>query len=74
MNHLFLIGINKYAENKHTQLNNCVKDVQDFRDILYEKYDFALSKTYELYDEDEQGEKFKMRSAVILKPLIKILT
>lgn len=71
MNHLFLIGINKYAEPKHTQLNNCVKDVQDFRDILYEKYDFSPSRTYEIYDEDATSRKIQDAFGGYIKSLDK---
>jgi hypothetical protein len=49
-NHLFLIGINKYLSNKN--LESCVRDCSDFKDILIEKFDFEQSKIYEVYDEN----------------------
>lgn len=48
-NKLFLIGIDKYEKKP---LNSCVKDVNDFRKILLEKYDFTKSDIYEIYDEN----------------------
>lgn len=48
-NHLFLIGINKYLKNDH--LLSCVKDCEDLKDVLIEKYNFEESKTYSVYDE-----------------------
>ena len=56
-NHLFLIGINKYKH--HTNLESCVKDCNDFKDILIEKFDFELSNVYELYDEEDLERYFK---------------
>jgi len=48
-NKLFLIGIDKYEKKP---LNSCVKDVNDFKKILLEKYDFTQSDIWELYDEN----------------------
>lgn len=48
-NKLFLIGINEY---KHKPLNSCVKDVQDFKQALLDRYDFELNDIYEVYDND----------------------
>ncbi|MBW7941318.1 MAG: caspase family protein [Candidatus Kuenenia stuttgartiensis] len=48
MNHLFLIGIDKYRE--HKLLNCCVKDCIDIKDMLIDKYDFSVENTVELYD------------------------
>ena len=48
-NKLFLIGINEY---KCKPLNSCVKDVQDFKQILLDKYDFDPIDVYEIYNED----------------------
>jgi hypothetical protein len=50
MNYLFLIGIDKY--NQQEQLNSCVRDLIDFKNVLIEKYDFEESRIYELYDND----------------------
>jgi uncharacterized caspase-like protein len=48
-NNLLLIGIDKYLY--HPKLNNCVKDLHDFRDILFEKFHFDELYTTELFDE-----------------------
>lgn len=48
-NKLLLIGVDKY--NFHTELPNCVKDITDLRNILLEKYEFAESDIWELYNE-----------------------
>ncbi|MBC6613194.1 caspase family protein [Hymenobacter sp. BT507] len=48
-NKLFLMGIDKY--NYHPVLNNCVKDIIDFKEILLEKYDFDEEDVFELYNE-----------------------
>jgi tetratricopeptide (TPR) repeat protein len=48
-NFLLVIGVNKY---KHWEpLKNAVKDAQDIRDVLWNKYTFASDQTYQLYDE-----------------------
>jgi len=48
-NKLFLIGINQYDSKP---LNSCVKDVQDFKQILLDKYDFDQTDVYEIYDKN----------------------
>lgn len=63
MNHLFLIGINKYADAKISDLKACVKDVQDFKDILIDKYDFDASRVLELYD--EEATNLKIQDALV---------
>jgi hypothetical protein len=52
MNHLFLIGIDKYLDSNISDLNTCVKDVHKFRDVLLEKYDFDSTRLFEIYNED----------------------
>lgn len=44
------IGIDKYSH--FTPLNNAVKDVNDIRNLLIEKYDFEISNTELLCNED----------------------
>lgn len=50
-NKLLLIGIDKYLYQQHQDLQTCVKDVTDFRNTLYEKFEFYESDTYELFDD-----------------------
>jgi hypothetical protein len=57
MNHLFLIGIDKYKN--HKQLNSCVRDLIDFKSVLLEKYDFEQSKIYELYDAEATNKRIQ---------------
>lgn len=57
MNHLFLIGIDKYLQ--HAQLNSCVRDLTDFKSILLEKYDFEEAQVYELYDAEATNKKIQ---------------
>lgn len=47
-NKLLLIGIDNYLYLD--KLNNCVKDLQDFRDVLLEKYDFDDANVTEIYN------------------------
>ncbi|WP_258099602.1 caspase family protein [Marinoscillum pacificum] len=47
-NYLLLIGIDKYQSQ--STLSNCVKDVKDFRDVLYNQYHFEEEHTFELFD------------------------
>jgi len=47
-NKLLLVGIDHYLH--HPILNNCVKDLKDFRDILLEKFDFEDSDVVELFN------------------------
>jgi archaellum biogenesis ATPase FlaH len=69
MNHLFLIGIDKYSDPAQPDLKNCVKDVKDFRDILIDKYDFDSSRVYELYDEDATNRKIQDAFSGYIKTL-----
>lgn len=47
-NRLLSIGIDHYLfQNK---LNNCVKDLRDFKELLLEKYDFDDAHVVELFD------------------------
>ena len=66
-NHLFLIGINKYKH--HTNLESCVKDCNDFKDILIEKFDFELSNVYELYDEEATNKRIQDAFRAYIKKL-----
>lgn len=56
-NFLFLIGINTYKNLQ--MLSNSVKDVTDFKNILFEKFDFIESDTYELINEDATNIKIQ---------------
>lgn len=56
-NHLFLVGIDKYLN--HENLESCVRDCSDFKDILTDKFDFELSKVYELYNENATNKKIQ---------------
>lgn len=56
-NHLFLIGIDSYKNLK--KLSNSVKDIIDFKSILYDKYDFSESDTYELLNENATNLKIQ---------------
>lgn len=47
-NKLFLIGINQYKHQ--SDLASCVKDVNDFKAILLDKFDFEEGNIYELKD------------------------
>jgi hypothetical protein len=47
-NHALLIGIDRYLY--HPTLNNCVKDLTDFKEIIVEKFDFEESEVVELYN------------------------
>lgn len=49
-NKLFLIGIDSYLHQKN--LNSSVKDIQDFKNILLEKFDFVEGDIYEVLNED----------------------
>jgi len=63
-NKLILIGIDQYLYLK--PLNNCVKDAQDLKDILLEKYDFEDWNVTELYDHNATSKSIQdllMRSA-----------
>ena len=48
-NKLLIVGIDKYIN--HQNLNTCVRDVIDFKNILLEKFDFEESDVYELLNE-----------------------
>jgi hypothetical protein len=48
-NHLFLVGIDNYLYHGH--LNNCVKDLTDFKELLLEKYAFEDDGVQELYNQ-----------------------
>ncbi|WP_294346228.1 caspase family protein [Sphingobacterium sp.] len=52
-NYLFLVGINDYLEND--PLYSCVKDCNDLKEILIEKYNFEENKIYEVYNEKATG-------------------
>ncbi len=67
-NFLFLIGIDNY--DNHPKLNSCVKDCQDFKTVLYDKYDFLPEETVELYDENATNYKIQEE----LKGCIRSLT
>lgn len=56
-NYLFLIGIDNYSN--HSKLQSCVKDCQDFKNLLFEKYDFDPQRTIELYDEKATNYKIQ---------------
>ncbi len=45
-NHLLLIGINDYQHV--AKLNNAEKDIEDFKTVLYEKYNFSETETIAL--------------------------
>lgn len=53
-NHLFLIGIDRYQNFKPpgNLLTTCVKDVQDLKFVLQEKYFFTNENTTELINEN----------------------
>jgi hypothetical protein len=52
--YLFIIGIDRYADQRLPRLNNAVLDAQKVRDILIEKYQFSNKegRLKELYDEE----------------------
>lgn len=52
-NHLFLIGINNYLKND--PLYSCIKDCNDLKEVLIEKYNFEESRIYSLYDDRATG-------------------
>lgn len=56
-NFLFLIGLNKYLNQK--ELSSCINDCTDFKDILLEKFDFEQNNVYELYDEEATNKKIQ---------------
>lgn len=48
-NHLFLIGINQY-QNGISKLNNAVKDIEEFKRIALDRYQFSSNNCIELID------------------------
>lgn len=68
-NKLLLIGIDKYENRK--QLNNCVRDLIDFRDILIEKYDFDENDITELFDSDATNLKIQDTFKAYIKSIDK---
>src|ERR1043166_4159852 len=50
-NHLLLVGIDKYSDSEIPNLQSCVKDCIDFRDILFEKFDFIPENTREIFND-----------------------
>ena len=48
-NYLFLIGIDKYRHQK--ELKSSVNDINSFRNLLYEKFDFAEENSYIICNE-----------------------
>jgi hypothetical protein len=67
MNHLFVIGINQYSD--HQSLNNCVTDVQDFKEILIDKYDFDASRVTEIYDDEATSRNIQDALGAYVKTL-----
>ena len=56
-NKVFLIGINKYKYQQ--DLASCVKDTNDFRSALVDKFQFLSSDIYELKDENATSKKIQ---------------
>ena len=54
-NKVFLIGINKYKYQQ--DLASCVKDTNDFRSALVDKFQFLSSDIYELKDKNATSKK-----------------
>jgi hypothetical protein len=51
-NHLFMIGIDDYQDLRFEQLRSCKKDCLAIKSILFDKYEFSLEDTKELYNEE----------------------
>lgn len=68
-NYLFLIGINIY--DNYSQLESSIKDCNDFRDLLLEKFDFDSSNVYELYDKEATNKKIQDAFRGYIKKLTK---
>lgn len=56
-NHLLLIGIDRYVHQK--KLNSCVRDCEDFKGVLLEKYDFISENIVELYNEGATNKRIQ---------------
>ncbi|MDW8852110.1 caspase family protein [Flavobacterium sp. MMLR14_040] len=56
-NHLFIIGINEYLNQK--KLSSCINDCNDLKDVLLEKFDFDTSSVYEIYNENATSKKIQ---------------
>lgn len=55
INHLLVIGINKYKEFMH--LNNACRDAETFKEILVKKYQFQKGNVKTLFDKEASREK-----------------
>lgn len=57
INHLLFIGIDKYLYQ--SQLNCCVRDCEDIKNILLDKYDFKKENVTELYNENATNHRIQ---------------
>ena len=52
INHLMVIGINKYEDSRFNSLKFAVKDGKEFIDILAEHYQFERENVYEFFNDN----------------------
>lgn len=57
-NHLLLIAIDNYQDAGVSNLNNCISDAVQFRDILHQRYFFRPDNTEELFDSSATCDAF----------------
>ncbi len=69
-NHLLIIGIDKYS-NGITPLNNAVRDAENFRDTLWNQYQFDKAHTISLFNEEATRENIIKTFSRLLNKLTK---
>lgn len=68
-NHLLLIGIDKYKNDNIPNLNNAVRDAENFRDILISQYQFLPENITSLFNEEATRSNIMHAFSKMLKKL-----